>query len=151
MKDDERTLVIVSCPEADHFSILLLCYKAILELLDKHRCDLYCAIHNRLVDSVKEPAKAPIKRKTVKDMSTYQMSYYVDVRKPYSSINDDQSFALLSHSCQSLGAVSIVTGNDKSPSLRFIGKKTTLENYRSGCSEGKVQDLVNGNGKFVKD
>ena len=60
MKGDERTLVIVSCPEADHFSILLLCYKAILELLDKHRCDLYCAIHNRLVDSAKEPAKAPI-------------------------------------------------------------------------------------------
>ena len=142
MKDDERTLVIVSCPEADHFSILLLCYKAILELLDKHRCDLYCAIHNRLVDSAKEPAEAPIKRKTVKDMSTYQMSYYVDVRKLYSSINGDQSFALLSHSCQSLGAVSIATGNDKSPSLRFIGKKTTLENYRSGCSEGKVQDLV---------
>ena len=110
-----------------------------------------CNTQERLVDSATELAKAPIKRKTVKDMSTYQMSYYVDVRKLYSSINDDQSFSLLSHSCQSLGAVSIVTGNDKSLSLRFIGKNTTLENDRSGCSEGKVQDLVNSNGKFVKD
>ena len=39
MKDDERTLVIVNCPEADHFSIFLLCIK--------HKCDLYCAIHKR--------------------------------------------------------------------------------------------------------
>eukprot|EP00112_Aurelia_sp_Birch-Aquarium-sp1_P007420 Seg18087.1 transcript_id=Seg18087.1/GoldUCD/mRNA.D3Y31 product="hypothetical protein" protein_id=Seg18087.1/GoldUCD/D3Y31 len=70
------------------------------------------------------------------------MNFYIDVSKLYEALNGSDNFQQNSHAIESLGALSIFTGNDKSPGIRHITKSLALNVYQDACTEGILPSLV---------
>ena len=70
------------------------------------------------------------------------MNFYIDVSKLYEALNGSDNFQNATHAIESLGALSIFTGNDKSPGIRHITKSLALNVYQDACKEGVLPSLV---------
>ena len=67
----EGSAIIISCPEADNVTILLLEQRLILEILSNHCVKLYCSVHDKFTDVASGKAiKKTKKEATVDEFKT---------------------------------------------------------------------------------
>ena len=143
--------IIMSCPEADNVTILLLEHHLISNIIDQYNIKLFCTIHNKTVDvKSKKPTKKPKESSTVPEFaalsSKVKIDFFINVFELYRMLTED--FTGIEHPVESLGALSIHTGNDKSPGIRNVTKKMALSVYREACKKEVLGSLVDSSGKL---
>ena len=80
-------------------------------------------MHNRKVDANGQVAKTKRLRKSVAESSIHSEDPYIDFRKIEEVLADDEVFGTLNYPAESIGLISILTGNDKTPGFRSCTKK----------------------------
>ena len=60
----------------------------------------------------------------------------------YDKIIESESFCNTVGAMESLGALSIFTGNDKNPGVRHVTKPLALNVYKEACKKGILSSLV---------
>lgn len=145
--------VIISCPEADNVTILLLEHQLLSELIAETNIHLFSAIHPKIVDQrTKKPAKKAKETATVEEFTTLsskvKLNFYINVRCLYTMLSHD--IENIHHPIESIGAISILTGNDKSPGIRHVSKKMALNVFRDSCKEGVLASMVDEDGRLVE-
>ena len=136
--------VIIDCPETDCVNVVLHKYASIKSLLDTHQIKLYCKLHDQLIEKATgKKAKASQKRKTIDEQSVTTEEFFLDFQTLGQLIREDASYQSLQFPHESLGALSILTGNDKIPAFRSCTKKLALTQFRKQCEEGNMADIVN--------
>ena len=136
--------VIIECPETDCMNIVLYKYNEIKSLLHSHQVKLFCKLHDQLIEvATGKKAKASSKCKTLTDQTIQKQEFYLDFAKLGELISTDDSYKDLQYPQESLGVLSIITGNDKIPAFRSCTKTMALNQFRKQCSEGRMLDLVN--------
>ena len=128
-------------------TILLLEHRLINYLISTHSINLYCSVHNKLVDF--KTGKITKKPKATANIEEFQalsskvkLNFYIDVSKLYQELNSSESFRGVSRTIESLRALSILTGHDKSPGIRHVTKSLALTVYQDVCKEGLRPSLV---------
>eukprot|EP00794_Sanderia_malayensis_P011535 gene11535-12728_t len=145
--------IIINCPEADNVTILLLEHYLINDIINDYAIKLFCAIHNKLVNvKTGKPTKKTKKDANVeefRDMSSkVKMNFYIDVKRLYATLSASECFNNSRFAIESLGALSIYTGNDKNPGIRHITKCLALTVYSQACKDGILSPLVDAQGKL---
>eukprot|EP00794_Sanderia_malayensis_P010665 gene10665-11794_t len=145
--------IIIKCPEADNVTILLLEHYLINDIINDYAIKLFCAIHNKLVNvKTGKPTKKPKKDANVeefRDMSSkVKMNFYIDVKRLYATLSASECFKNTRFAIESLGALSIYTGNDKNPGIRHITKCLALTVYSQACKDGILSSLGDAQGKL---
>ena len=149
--------IIIHCPEADNITILLLEHKLIEDIVRRFSIHLFCSVHNKLVDAkTKQPTKKAKETASIEDFkesaSKIRMNFYINVVQLYQNITLSDSFENTPLAIESLGAISIFTGNDKNPGVRNITKAMALNVYQEACKEGILSSLVdNDNAKLLNN
>ena len=139
-----NTTVIIDCPETHCIKIVLYKYDEIKSLLHSHQLKLFCKLHNQLVEEATgKKVKASSKRKTVTGHTIDKQEFYLDFAKLGELIASDDSYKDLQYPQESLGVLSIITGNEKIPAFLSCTKTMALNQFRKQCSEGRMLDLVN--------
>ena len=143
--------IVINCPEADNVTILLLEHALISKIMRMHAIKIYCAIHNKVVDvKTGKPCKKPKEDANVDEFqvlsSKVKMNFFIDVQKLYDNITESDFFRESVFPLESLGALSIYTGNDKSPGLRHITKPLALTVYSQACKDKILPSLVDSHG-----
>ncbi len=145
--------IVINCPEADNVIILLLEHQLLKNLINSYNIHLYCAVHEKLVDvKTGKPTKKPKESANVEEFcslsSKIKMNLYIDVDCPYANLSSSDCFANTAHAIESLGVLSIYTGNDKNPGLRHITKPLALTVNADACKDGILFSLVDCNGNL---
>ena len=145
--DSQGSSLIMHCLEADNVTILLLEHSLIQDLLRKHNVSLYCAIHSKLVDvRTKKPSRTIKETGSVPDFREsclrIKINFYINVQMLYDKIIESESFCNTVGAIESLGALSIFTGNDKTPGVRHVTKPLALNVYKGACKKGILSSLV---------
>ena len=126
--------VVINCPEADNVTILLLEHQLISEVIENHDVSLYCTVHNKIVDAkTGKPTKKAKETATIEEFrslgSKIKMDFYINVRQLYTDISTSDNFKNTRFAIESLGALNIFTGNDKSPGVRHVTKNLALKSF----------------------
>ena len=69
--------------------------------------------------------------------------FFFDFQTLGQLIREDASYQSLQFPHESLGALSILTGNDKIPAFRSCTKNLALTQFRKQCEDGNMADIVN--------
>ena len=139
--------IVVHCPEADNSTILLLEHQLLRQILTSGSINLFCTINNKLVDATSgKPTKKPKETASMKDIQKLSckvtMEFYIDFTTVYESIILSDNFKNTRFAIESLGALSIFTGNDKNPGIRHVSKHLALTVYSQACKDNVVFSLV---------
>ena len=118
----ENTSFVIDCPETDCLTISLLEFSKIKCILNEKNVNLYLKMHIRKVDANGEVAKTKRLRKSVAENSIRNEDFYIDFRKIEEVLADDEVFGTLNYPAESIGLISILTGNDKTPGFRSCTK-----------------------------
>eukprot|EP00112_Aurelia_sp_Birch-Aquarium-sp1_P021208 Seg5644.1 transcript_id=Seg5644.1/GoldUCD/mRNA.D3Y31 product="hypothetical protein" protein_id=Seg5644.1/GoldUCD/D3Y31 len=73
------------------------------------------------------------------------MDFYLHVGKLYHLLGTSEHLNETLNQIESLGALSIYTGNDKSPGIRHVTTSLALTVYHEACKEGELTTLVDEN------
>ena len=143
--------IVIACPEADNVTILLLKHQLLKGLLEQYSIHLYCTVHNKVVDvTTGKTTKKPKESANIEEFralsSKVKMDFYLDVGKLYHLLSNSEHLNETLNPIESLGALSIYTGNDKSPGIRHVTKSLALTVYHEACKEGELATLVDENG-----
>ena len=150
-RSEKGKSIVINCPETDNVTILLLKHTLIRKLIVTNSIKLYCSIHNKLVDfKTGKPTKKAKEGDSVEEFkaknSRVKMNFFIDVGKLYEDLVSAGCFKNTIFPLESLGALSIYTGNDKNPGLRYVTKTLALNVFRECCQEGVLSSLVDRNG-----
>ena len=150
-RSEKGKSIVINCPETDNVTILLLKHTLIRKLIVTNSIKLYCSIHNKLVDfKTGKPTKKAKEGDSVEEFkaknSRVKMNFFLDVGKLYEDLVSAGCFKNTIFPLESLGALSIDTGNDKNPGLRYVTKTLALNVFRECCQEGVLSSLVDRNG-----
>ena len=79
-------------------------------------------MNNRKMDSNGEVTKTKRLRKSVAENSIHNEDFYIDFRKIEEVLAGDEVFGTSNYPAESIGLISILTGNDKTPGFRSCAK-----------------------------
>ena len=89
--------------------------------------------------TIKETASVPDFKESC---SRIKINFYINVQTLYDKIIESESFCNTVGAIESLGALSIFTGNDKNPGVRHVKKPLALNVYKEACKKGILSSLV---------
>ena len=136
--------IIIDCPETDCVNVVLYKYSQIKSLLNGKRIRLYCRLHHQFIEkSTGKKAKASKKRKTINEVSVTKEEFYLDFEMLVQLIRDDHSYASIKLPHENLGALSILTGNDKIPAFRSCTKNLAFTQFQKQAELGNAMSLIN--------
>ena len=81
--------------------------------------------------------------------SKIKMKFYINVQQLYKSISSLDCFKDMNYPIESLGALSIFTGNNKNPGIRHVTKTLALNVYRQASKDGLLSSLVDDQGHLT--
>ena len=137
-------IIIVDCPETDCVTILLYKNTKIRQLLTRNSVKLFCKLHDQLIDQTGKKAKEPKKRVSIEEQSVRSEGYYVDFESLCIAIEADEAFSHMRWPAENHGLLSILTGNDKSPSFRSCTKTMAFKQFREECMARNIHTSFSG-------
>ena len=144
--------IVINCPEADNVTTLLLEHHLISQIIRTREIRIYCAIHKSVDAKTGKPCKKAKEDASVEEFqalsSKVRMNFCIDVQKLYDNVTESDSFRDIDFPLESLAALSIYTGNDKSPGLRHITKTLALTVYSQACKDKILPSLVDSHGSL---